>query len=192
MGAALSGGRCRGSNLDAQEWSSAAATASGGSAAEGGREASAGAPGVGHAANQRRATALRGARGARERGAAAPARGGAHPGDTDDDTRARPRTSSLRAGGAEPAVAVGHLHLPLATARAAVPGGLHGRSLAVPRVVRAGAPPAHGAGDGSAVAGDRGLRGAEGGADGQRAAVHGVARGERIRAGATPQRHRAQ
>lgn len=132
-------------------------TGSGGGAAPG-------APGVRHAPHSRRAGALRSAGCERDTGAGDPARGGAA-GGTRADAGARARPPSLRARGAQPAVAVGHLHVSAATPRAAVPDSLHGRPLALHRVVGDGAQSAVDAGDGGAGARHRGLRHAAGDPD---------------------------
>src|SRR5262249_40567359 len=91
---------------------------------------------------------------------------------------------SLRARGAESAVAVGHLHLPAATSPPAVRDGLPGRLLALPGVAGGGAPPALVLGTGSAGAGDRGVRGTAGGADGPGTSIRVLARPYRLRSGA--------
>lgn len=83
-------------------------------------------------------------------------------------------------------MAVGHLHVPLATARAALPGGVHGRPLALPGGPRHRAPPAVGAGAGGARPRDRRLRDAAGDPDRPGAAVHGLARDDGVRGGAAP------
>jgi len=147
------------------------------------------ASGVGHAAHPRRAGALLGAGGERDRGASHPARGGADRRDAVGGAGTRARPAALRAGGAQPDVAVGHLHVSAPTPRAAVPDSLHGRPLALHRVVGAGAPSAVGPGDGGAVARHRGVRDTAGDPHGPRSAVYGVARRDGFRAGAPSARH---
>ena len=97
----------------------------------------------------------------------------------------------IRARGAEPALAVGHLHVSPAAASAAVRDRLHGRLLAVPGVAGGGAPPARGAGAGGAGARDRGVRRAAGGPDGPGPAVRGLARPHGLRGGAAAPGHPA-
>lgn len=77
-----------------------------------------------------------------------------------------------------------HLHVPAPEARAAVHGRVHGRLLEVHRGIRDRAPPEEHAGDRGPEPRHRRLRVPEGDPDGQRAAVHGVAGRNRLRAGA--------
>jgi len=82
-----------------------------------------------------------------------------------------------------------HLHVSSAQARAALHGGLHGRLLEVHRGARDGASPEEHARDRGPQPCHRGVRVPEGDPDGPGAAVHGVARGDGLRAGARQARH---
>lgn len=82
-------------------------------------------------------------------------------------------------------MAIGHLHVSLASPRAAVPDSLHGRPLTLRGVARAGASPAVGAGDGGPGAWHRRVWGARGDSDGPGTPVHGLAWRNRLRAGTT-------
>jgi len=150
--------------------------------AGGGDRAEAGAPGVRDPAHQRRAAQVRGAGGLGERGAADPPRGGAA-GGAGAGRAAGASGAAVRAGTAERAVAVGPVHVPAAAPRAAVPGRVHGRPLALHRGARDCAPPAVDAGAGGAGPGDRGVRDAAGDPDGPGSAVHGVAGDDGVRGG---------
>jgi hypothetical protein len=99
---------------------------------------------------------------------------------------------ALRAGGAQPAVAVGSLHVPAASPGARVRGGLHGRPLALHRELRHGAPPEELARDGGTLARHCRLRRAARDPHRPGQAVHGLARLDRLRGGAQAQRHRAR
>jgi len=152
--------------------------------ARGGGRAASRAPGVGHASHPRRAGTLLGARGERDGGASDPARGGAHRRDSGGVAGARPPAASLRASSTQPDVAVGHLHLPAATPRAPLRGGLHGRPLALPGGLVDGASPEVGSRDGGAATSHRGVGHAARDPDRPGASVHGMARRDGLRAGA--------
>lgn len=89
-------------------------------------------------------------------------------------------------------MAIGHLHVSAASARAALRSRIHGRSLALSRVVDTGPPPAVGAGARGSTARDGGVRVAAGDPDRPRSAVHGLARRDGIRAGAAARRDPAR
>jgi hypothetical protein len=161
-----------------------------GGEARGGTRDERGAPRVRDAAGAGRVIAFRGARGERARGAADSWRSGAARGGA-GGSRTRASTAAFRACEAESALAVGHFHVSAAAAGAAVPDDIHGRPLALRGVACFGAPPAGGFGGGGSDARNRGVRDAGGGADRPGAAVHGVARRDRIRAGAAAARDSA-
>ena len=109
------------------------------------------------------------------------------------ETNARTRRAShpprrFERAAPEPALAVGHLHVPAAAARAALPGGFmddHSRFLVSSR---AGAPPAARRWCWRRCErGHRGVRRAGGGADRPGPPVHGVARRDGVRARAPAQ-----
>ena len=146
---------------------------------------------MGHASHPGRARSLPGARRVGDDGAPHPARG--RPGHGDRGrASAREATAALRAGGAQPALAERHLHVRAAAPPARVPGRLHGRLLAVPRVVGDGAPPKRQSGDRGARAGHCRVRAAAGGADGSGTAVRRVAWRDGVSGAAPALRHRAQ
>ena len=99
---------------------------------------------------------------------------------------------ALRARRAQPALAVGSLHVPAEAPRARLRGRLHGRSLALPGEPRDGAPPEELARDGGARARHRRLWRAARDPHRPGAPVHRVARLHRLRGGAQAQRHRAR
>lgn len=140
-----------------------------------------------HAPDPRRARALRGCRRERERGSENPPRIWATP-EPSASCSSRASDSEIRARGSEPDVAVGLVHVPLEAAAAPLRGRVHGRSLALRRLACGRASPEVRARDGGARARTRGVRGSDRGAHRQRAAVHGVAWRDRLRAGASPQR----
>jgi hypothetical protein len=144
--------------------------------ARSGDGASRGASGVRDASHPGRAGAFRGAGRERVGGAAHPARGGLDSSDAAADRGTDASGTALRAGGAESALAVGHLHVSAPTPSARVRDGFHGRPLTLHRFARDGAPPALRARDGGARAWHREVRDASGDSDGQRAAVRGMAR----------------
>jgi hypothetical protein len=144
---------------------------------------------VGNAANPGRPGPVRGARGVRDRGQADPARGGADTGAGGCAAGAGDAAAAVRARGAEPALAVGHLHVPLAPLPAGLHGGVSRRPQPLPGVLLAGAPPEGRArARGVRARGGR-LRGASGAAHRPGAPVHGLARRDCLRAGAPPARH---
>ncbi len=101
--------------------------------------------------------------------------------------RERPETT-LRAGRAEPAVAVGYLHVSLAPARAGVPDGVHGRPFALRGRLGVVAAAEVGAGDGGIPEGGGEVRSAAGSADRSGPAVHRLAGNDGIRGGAEAKR----
>lgn len=157
--------------------------------APGGGDDPAGAPGVGHAADPGCAGAVRRAGRVGDGGPTDPARGGADTGDSSDERAEAGAAAAVRAGRTEPAVAVRHLHVSVAPSRAGVRGRVHGRPLALPGLLRTGAPPEIGAGAGGAGAGDCRVRGAAGAFDRQRPAVHGLAGRDLVRAAPAPAGH---
>ena len=140
-------------------------------------------PGVRNAADQGRSEAVRGAADQRD-GSAADAAGGEAAGGAGEDAAAGAGPKALRAGRAEPALAVGHLHFPVAPTRAGLPLRLFGRPLPLRGGLVDGPPPEGISGAGGAGQGDREVWGAEGGLDRQRPAVHGLAGGHPLRGGA--------
>lgn len=150
------------------------------------------ASGVGDASDPGSPGAIQCAGSVRDSGAGDSPRGGASGGGAPAEYRARARTPSLRAGSAQSAVAVGHLHVSAAAARAALPVLLHGRPLAIHRGVGGGASPAVGACDGSIGAWRGRFRKSARGADRPGAAVHGVARHHNVRGDAAEARYCAR
>ena len=144
---------------------------------------------MGHTPHQRAARAARSAGRLGARGATHPSRGGADRGAPAAARPPRGARSSLRARGAQPAVAVGHLHVPAQTPRAALPRGVHGRPLALHRRLRARAPPARRAGARGAAARHRRVRHAARDPDRPGPSVHGVARRDELRGGASARGH---
>lgn len=96
-------------------------------------------------AHSRLARALRRARRLGNGSATDPSRGRAHCRYGAGAATARASSASLRASRAESALAIGHLHVSLTQARAALPDWFHGRPFAFSRVARAGASPTVGA-----------------------------------------------
>src|SRR5205814_10580717 len=115
-------GRIRGA-LQQRVRTEAGAGADRGPAARGSGSAEAGASRVRDAADPRRAEAVRGDRDQRDGSAPAVARGEVA-GNAGADAETTAPAQALRAGRAEPALAVGHLQLSLASPRAALSGGL--------------------------------------------------------------------
>jgi hypothetical protein len=143
----------------------------------------------GHATRPRCARTIRGARCRRSDGASRAARRGP---DRSERRRARSRSSTaatFRTCSAESAVAVGPLHLPAATTRAALSGRLHGRPLALSRRPRARASSTRRARARGLRARARPLRHTAGGAHRSRPAVHDLARADGLRGAAAPQRN---
>ena len=151
-----------------------------------------GASGVGDASHPRRARALRRHRRPGDRGPAHPARRGSHRAGAHQGSRAGAAAASLRARGAEPALAVGHLHLPAPQAGAHLRRGVPRRPLAVPRVLRARAPPEERPGHGGAAPRHRRVWGAARDTDRPGAAVHDVEGPDGVRARAAAREHRAR
>jgi len=146
---------------------------------------------VGDPSHPGRAGALRGTGGVGDGRPAHPSRGGSHR-RADAGAGALAFAAPLRAGGTEPALAVGHLHLPPAQARAPVRGSVHGRPLALPGRLRAGAPPEVEPGPRGLRARGRLVRGAGGGLDRPGSAVHRLARADGLRGDAASARHPAR
>lgn len=138
-------------------------------------------PGDGDAADFRPAASLRRARRVRDDGPPDSARGRTAGVAAAGSRKGGAAAEALRAGGAEPVVAVGHLHVPAAPARAALRDGLHGRLQPLHRRPRTRPPSEVRAGDGGLRARRRVLRRAARSADGQRAAIHDVARRNGVR-----------
>src|SRR5439155_24353777 len=154
-------------------------------------DAEGGARRVGVRADPRHADALGGGRGERGSGGAGAAGGGLRERGAADGA-ARGQAAGVRAIKAEPAVAVGPVHVPVeAGGAAAVPGGVPGRSQPVYGGCRALRVVVGGFGAGGVRGGHRELRGAGGSADGPGTAVPHVARDERVRAAVRAARDKA-
>jgi len=159
--------------------------------ARGDRQGAGGAPGVRDAKDPRCAGALRGTGGERDGGAPDPARAGTGGGVADADG-ARAPAEALRKGESKSLVAIRHLHVSAAQARAAVHGGHHGRPQPLHRELRDSAPPEVVPRDGGAEEGGGRVRVPEGDPDGPGTSVHGVEGRDGLRAGAAEPGHPAR